>query len=60
MPECKVIYSMRVMLALVNKGFQPKSIMPNPRDPQYNCWIYELTPELQEALDEIFGGDGHE
>lgn len=60
MPECKVIYSMRVMLALVNKGFKPKSVMPNPRDPQYNCWIYELTPELQEALDEIFGGGGNE
>lgn len=33
--------------------------MPNPQHPEYNCWVYELTDELEEALDEILGGGYH-
>lgn len=57
MPISKIIYSMRVMLQLQSKGFEPLSIMPNPQHPEFNCWIYELTEEFQKALDEILGGD---
>lgn len=50
----KIIYSFRVMTELAVRGFQPIATMPNPKDAQYNCWVYVLTPELQEALDEVF------
>ena len=57
MPIIKIIYSMRVMLQLQAKGFEFLTIMPNPQHPEYNCWVYELTDELQNALDEILGGE---
>lgn len=50
----KIIYSLRVMIELAVRGFQPIAIMPNPKDPHYNCWIYVLTPQLEEALSEVF------
>lgn len=50
----KIIYSVRIMTELAVRGFQPIATMPNPKDSQYNCWVYVLTPELQEALDEVF------
>lgn len=51
----KIIYSLKIMLQLVERGFVPNSIMPNPRFPQYNCWTFEVTPEFQRALDEVLG-----
>jgi hypothetical protein len=24
--------------------------------PQFNCWVFEVTEELQKALDEVLGG----
>ena len=30
MPITKIIYSMRVMLALSAQGFKPLTVMPNP------------------------------
>lgn len=51
----KIIYSLRVMEQLVERGFVPISIMPNPKYPMYNCWIFEVTPEFEKALDEVLG-----
>lgn len=42
----KIIYSMRIMIQLVEAGFMPKGTIPNPKDVRYNCWVFELTPEL--------------
>lgn len=53
MENYKIIYSLKIMTQLVDKGFIPKAMMPNPRFPQFNCWIYEITPEFQKALDEV-------
>lgn len=53
----KIIYSLRVMLCLVERGFIPITTMPNPKYPQFNCWIFEVTDSFQQALDEILGGD---
>jgi hypothetical protein len=30
--------------------------MRNPQNPHLNCWVYELTNDLQTTLDEILGG----
>jgi hypothetical protein len=47
----KVIYSLKIHIALRMAGFEPVFEMPNPRKPQYTCWIYEDTPELEEVFD---------
>lgn len=49
----KIIYSLKVMLALVERGFIPVAQMPNPRFPQYNCWVFEDTEEFEKVLSEV-------
>lgn len=51
----KVIYSMRVMLALVERGHMPEAVMPNPQNTKYNCWVFVETDELKADLDSILG-----
>lgn len=51
----KIIYSMRVMLALVQRGHVPEATMPNPQNTKYNCWVFAETPEFQKDLDQILG-----
>lgn len=53
----KIIYSLQVMLKLVKLGHQPIQTMPNPKYPQYNCWIFEVTDAFQHDLDQILGGE---
>lgn len=28
-------------------------MMPNPKYPKYNCWVFRDTPEFEEALSEV-------
>lgn len=49
----KIVYSLRIMEQLVERGFIPISMMPNPKYPQFNCWIFENTNELNEAFASI-------
>ena len=52
----KIIYSIKVMKALVQKGFIPVATIPNPKDSKFNCWVFEETEEFQRTLDEVMGG----
>ncbi len=56
MPITKIIYSMRIMLKLVEKGYQPLTTMPNPQHPEFNCWVFEQTEDFKKDLNEILGG----
>lgn len=49
----KIIYSLRVYIALKERGIEPITTTQNPNKPNFLCWIYERTPELLDALDEI-------
>lgn len=51
----KIIYSMRVMLALVEKGYIPEATMPNPQNTKYNCWVFAETDSFKADLDQILG-----
>lgn len=55
----KIIYSLKVMLKLVEKGHMPISTMMNPKYPRYDCWVFAVTDEFQKDLDEILGGCGN-
>lgn len=52
----KIIYSLKVMLQLVEFGHVPTKTMPNPKYPQYNCWVFEITDAFQRDLDKVLGG----
>ena len=56
MQKNKIIYSLRVNLALIEAGFMPIDTIPNPKFPRYDCWIFEYTSEFEEALNKILGG----
>lgn len=51
--QVKIIYSLRIHLALQQKGFHYLTEMRNPVHNQWNCWVYEATPELLEAFDRL-------
>lgn len=52
----KIIYSLKIHIELQRLGFQYITEMKNPKSPIYNCWVYEDTEKLQEALDHLLGG----
>ena len=52
----KVIYSLRIHVALQQMGIKYLTEMKNPKNAQLNCWVYEETPDLKLALDKLMGG----
>lgn len=50
----KIIYSLKIMKDLREKGIYPDFAMQNPEYPEYLCWTYSVNDELVQALDEIF------
>lgn len=58
-PSHKIIYSLKIHIILQQMGFKSIAEMRNPQNQNFNCWVYEATPELLEAFDEILGGMYH-
>lgn len=56
MPSYKIIYSKRIMEALIAAGHLPLKSMPNPYKPEFQCWIFEVNEKFQKDLDAILGG----
>lgn len=52
----KIIYSLKLHIALQKRGFICLTEMKNPHNPQYNCWVYAATPELLTAFDALLKG----
>ena len=48
--EFQIIYSLRVMKGLVNKGIFPVQTMPNPINSKFNCWVFEDTDKFRKEL----------
>lgn len=51
--KTKIIYSLRIHIALQKQGFSYIVEMRNPQNPNLNCWVYEGTPALLEAFDKL-------
>lgn len=49
----KIIYSLRIHLKLQEMGFKYLTEMKNPQNMRFNCWVYEATPRLLKAFDNI-------
>ena len=54
MKKFKVIFSRSIALELMDEWFVPVQVFKNPEYPKYNCYRFELTDNLQTALDRIF------
>ena len=52
----KIIYSLQIHIALQALGFTHETEMKNPKNPRFNCWVYEDTPELLKAFDSLVKG----
>ena len=53
----KIIYSLKVNIGLQQKGFKPIAQLPNPKKPEFMCWVYEWNDKIQECfLDLVAGG----
>lgn len=52
----KIIYSLKVHIALQQRGFTYLTEMKNPNNKTLNCWVYETTPEFIAAFNQIVNG----
>ena len=55
--KLKIIYSLRIHLALQQQGFVYLTEMKNPQNMRFNCWVYEATPERLAAFDALLKED---
>ena len=55
-PKVKIIYSLKMHIALQDQGFVYLTEMKNPNNPRFNCWVYAETPEFSKAFDALLGG----
>lgn len=39
---------------LMKKGFEVIDVVPDAKNPLYNCWRFKRTPEILEAVDEYY------
>lgn len=44
----------RLLVYLMERGFQPCETLPDPKNPKYCLWTFKNCPELEECLDEYF------
>ena len=42
----KIIYSLQIHIKLQALGFTYVTEMKNPKNPKFNCWVYEETEEV--------------
>lgn len=45
---------LRMLEWLKNKGFKPVKMIPDATNDKYNWWLFEVSPELEKAVDEYF------
>lgn len=57
----KIIYSLKMHIALQSQGFTYLTEMKNPNNPRFNCWVYAETPDFLAAFDALVrGGNGND
>ena len=54
--DYKIIYSLKFHIALQAQGFECIMEMKNPNNQKLNCWVYEKTAALQQAVDALIEG----
>lgn len=54
--EYKIIYSLRIAMFLIKKGHKVITTMPNPEEPQYTTWIFQMDDTLEHDFNMMKGG----
>lgn len=54
--EYKIIYSLRIAMYLIKKGHKVVTTMPNPEEPQYTAWIFQLDDTFETDFEHVKGG----
>ena len=54
--EYKIVYSLRIAMYLIKKGHKVVTTMPNPEEPQYTTWIFQMDDTLDADFNHIKGG----
>ena len=49
----KIVYSLRIHIALQQQGFSFMTEMKNPKNPHLNCWVYAASPDFLAALEAL-------
>lgn len=39
---------------LLKKGFKYEKVVPDKYKPNYNCWLFPMSPELKNAIEEYY------
>ena len=53
--KVKIVYSLRIHVALQQKGFVHITEMKNPQNPHLNCWVYAVTPDFTAVFEALMG-----
>lgn len=53
--KIKIVYSLRIHIALQQQGFVYITEMKNPQNPHLNCWVYAATPDFIAAFEALMG-----
>jgi hypothetical protein len=53
--KVKIVYSLRIHIALQQQGFSYMTEMKNPQNPHLNCWVYAATPDFLAAFEALMG-----
>ena len=53
--KVKIVYSLRIHVALQQQGFAHITEMKNPQNPHLNCWVYEATPRFMACFEALMG-----
>ena len=53
--KVKIVYSLRIHIALQQQGFAHITEMKNPQNPHLNCWVYAVTPDFIAAFEALMG-----
>lgn len=55
----QIIYSLKVVQELMELGFEPERVMPNPLKPEFKCWVFSVDDAFQTAVNDVLGKRGH-
>lgn len=45
---------LRLLEYLMNRGFEPVKVIPDPNNPKYKWWLFENSAELEKVIDAYF------
>lgn len=50
------VYNMRIALELKNRGHIVAEMLPNPKKPEFICWVFIVDKTFNRDLRELKGG----